>query len=177
MKTDLVNIETIIAKAFAKFEQQFEDLFQKCSGNPPTDNDSETTDNDSPLSDDDSDASIEMPGMRQSDYDMEFVPTPSESQDYDSIFPSSPEPDVDFAERRDHVDLDFCDDSGIMTQSAVHRGQLVSAPPNKSILRPVQTRHLDDSAHEKPQSFASSKEKKKWPDIVRLISKDFHLIT
>lgn len=197
IKIDLASeIETIVTKTFAKYEQQLANLFQKCSENPQTDNDSETSDIDAASSDNDSDVSAELPGKRQSDYDMKFVPTPTETRDFDLIISSLPEPDWDSAERRDHADLDFRENSGIITQSAARSGQLAHprAPPNKSILRspklvltrsipgvqsshrsskrisePPQARHLVNSACEKPPIYALSKKPKKKINAVRPI--------
>lgn len=94
---------------------------------------------------------------------------------------------MDSAER-DHADLDFREDSVIMTQSAARSGQLVPAlaPPKKSILRspkqvltrsisgdqsshrlskrinkPPQARHLADFTREKPPIYDLSKKKRK----------------
>lgn len=67
---------------------------------------------------------------------MKFVPIPIKTRNFDLIISSSPELDLDSAERRDHADLDFREHSGIITQSA-GRSQLVPplAPPNRTILR------------------------------------------
>lgn len=82
----------------------------------------DSTDNDSATSESDSVASTELPGMRQHDYDMEFVSTPTETRDYDDdfdlIISSSLVRDINFSDHRDPAGSDFREDNGTMLKTS-----------------------------------------------------------